>query len=79
MYTASYSELSYTLSRFGSASLKYYGAVIQIILQILYVGTVLYGPAISLEVATGIHTEISLVVICVIGMSYTAMGGLYIN
>ncbi len=55
--------------------MKYYGAWIQIIVQILYVSTVLYGPALSLEVATGVPTELSLVVTCLIGMSYTAVGG----
>ena len=49
--------------------------MIQIVVQLLYVGTVLFGPAISLEVATGVPTELSLVFTCLIGMSYTAVGG----
>ena len=66
----------YLQMRFGSPTLKWYGAVIQIILQILYVGTVLFGPAISLEVSTGIPTWISLIVVSAIGISYTSIGGM---
>ena len=62
--------------RFGSPTLKWYGAVVQIILQILYVGTVLFGPAISLEVSNGIPTWISLIVVSAIGISYTSIGGM---
>ena len=66
----------YLQMRFGSPTLKWYGAVIQIILQILYVGTVLFGPAISLEVSTGIPTWISLILVSAIGISYTSIGGM---
>ena len=66
----------YLEMRFDSPTLKWYGAVIQIILQILYVGTVLFGPAISLEVSTGIPTWISLIVVSAIGISYTSIGGM---
>ncbi len=66
----------YLEMRFKSPTLKWYGAVIQIILQILYVGTVLFGPAISFEVSTGIPTWISLIAVSAIGISYTAMGGM---
>ena len=66
----------YLEMRFGSPTLKWYGAVIQIITQILYVGTVLYGPAISLEVSTGVPTWISLIVVSAIGISYTSIGGM---
>ncbi len=66
----------YLEMRFKSPTLKWYGAVIQIVVQILYVGTVLFGPALSLEVSTGIPTSISLVVVSVIGISYTSIGGM---
>lgn len=66
----------YLEMRFKSATLKWYGAVIQIILQILYVGTVLFGPALSLEVSTGVPTWISLIAVSAVGISYTSVGGM---
>ncbi len=66
----------YLEMRFKSPTLKWYGAVIQVIVQILYVGTVLFGPAISLEVSTGVPTWLSLIVVSAIGISYTSAGGM---
>ena len=48
---------------------------LQVVTQVFFVATVVYGPALALNVATGLHTTLLLIIIPVVGIVYTALGG----
>ncbi len=49
----------------------------QVVTQLFFVATVVYGPALALEIATGIDVRWLFLIIPAVGILYAAFGGDY--
>ncbi|XP_060083301.1 sodium-dependent multivitamin transporter-like [Ylistrum balloti] len=69
------SVYEYLELRFKSHGIRIFATVLSMFYMINYFGTVLFLPAISLEAVAGIPTWISIVVLQVVVLVYTLIGG----
>ncbi|XP_039252044.2 sodium-dependent multivitamin transporter-like [Styela clava] len=59
-----------------SKSVRICGTVVYMLMLIIYMGVVLYTPALALNTVTDINVWISVVVLCAVCTVYTTLGGL---
>ena len=71
----SLSAFAYVTKRFGN-SLSLLACVTYIIQMVIYMGIVLYSPALALNAVTGMSLEFSIVVISAVCLFYTVIGGM---
>ncbi len=70
--TTSYEYLG---KRFGQPG-RLAGSGLFILARLGWLGAVIYGPALALNVATGIRVEVAIVLMGLLATTYTALGGL---
>lgn len=70
--TSVYEYLELRFSKF----VRICGTIIYMLMLIIYMGVVLYTPALALNTVTDVNVWISVVILCVICTLYTTLGGL---